>query len=239
MKRFILMTVAAVVLAGCSFPVKPLSGVLVTDTYVIDTDYKTISASGAVSVTYSAEADVMTVTADSVVMADFEYSVSDKVLRLGRKTDIVSLYKGDSFIRVILPASTSLSEVRLSGASSFDSQVLLKASDFTVSLSGASDFNGTVEVCNLDVNVSGASGVDLSGCAVSAAYDVSGASNVASSDSYVNSESVTISVSGASSLYAGASERISGNVSGASAATCYGTPEASVGTSGASSFHLK
>ena len=84
MNRFLILTAAAAVMAGCSFPVKMLSGVEVTETYVIDTDFRTISASGAVSIIYSEDSDVMTVTADSVVMADFDYSLSDKVLSLGK-----------------------------------------------------------------------------------------------------------------------------------------------------------
>ena len=239
MNRFLILTAAAAVMAGCSFPVKMLSGVEVTETYVIDTDFRTISASGAVSIIYSEDSDVMTVTADSVVMADFDYSLSDKILSLGRKRNVVSAYNGDPFIRVTLPTSDSLSEVSLSGASSFKSETVLEVPDFSISLSGASDFKGDVAVSNLDVKASGASDVDLTGYASSASYDISGASHVASADRFVKSGSVTLSVSGASSMHAGASVSVSGSVSGASSATCYGSPETSVGTSGASSFHVK
>lgn len=239
MKRLICVSAVALILSGCFISVKSLSGIVLTETFDVPSDYEAVHASGAVSVMYSTEADVMTVEADSVVMADFEYSVSDNSIRLGRKSDAVTAYNGDPSISVILPVSTSLSTVKLSGASSFTSETVIAVPHFSVTLSGASGFKGDVDADELDVHASGASEVDICGYAEQACYNVSGASHVSSDERHVRSETVSVSVSGASGLDTGASKRISGSVSGASSVICFGNPETQVVTSGASSFNLR
>ena len=226
--------IAAVAMAcSCAVTIKPLSDVEVTRTFEIPDDYTELMISYAVNVDYSSEASVMTVTADSLVMEYFEFGVRNGKLEIGIDDD-APVFNGGR-IDIILPASTALKSISISGASNFTATETLVSEDFHISLSGASGIRACVDTRNLKVVASGASKADISGTAP--VYEVvgSGASHISSKNAYVSAVKASVTLSGASGAYLHCSEELTGTASGASHISYSGDCRSEVEVSGASS----
>lgn len=191
---------------------------------------------GAISVTASADAEEMTVSGDSLALENFTYSFSGGTLSLGRKANVfknVGSNEGGR-ISVVIPQTSELSSVTVSGASIFVAEQPMAAEKISVRLSGASRLKAGIQADVLSVRVSGASAALLCGTAGEVSLDVSGASQVSSSDAYISAGKAKMEVSGASSVKLGCEGRLIGNVSGASRLTCYGDCVSELHVTGAS-----
>ena len=155
--------------------------------------------------------------------------------------------------------STSYSSLSVRGASSFTSDIPLKADSFRVKVSGASKFKSDIEVESdldielggasriasavsagvLEVNAGGASDASLEGSADEYRVSVSGASSVSSSRAYVSAGTFRCDISGASDCHVKCSGRAEGEVSGASSVVVYGDGAVDISSSGASSVHRR
>ena len=240
--------------SGCASGEK-LSGTERVKGYAVETDYVSLDISGAIKTSFSENADSVYVTADE--------SVIDYV-RVERKGNELCLYikfpakfrnwnYGD--VTAVLPYSTSLERVDVSGASSLTSEKVFEAEKFAVDVTGASDFDAAVhadkvsvsgsgassiscevEAESLDVDLSGASDARLSGRAGTCSLTVSGASSLKGlSDFWIVTDYTSCDISGASSARIICNKSLSGEASGASTLVYSGDAVSEVLVSGASS----
>ena len=250
MKTVVLIAAACAVclnVSGCSAGEK-LSGIKETKGYAVKPDYASLDISNAMEVSFSETADSVYVTADE--------SVIDYV-RVERNRNELSQFRNWNYgdVTVVLPYSTSLERVDVSGASSLTSGRVFEAEQFAVDVTGASDFDAAVhadkvsvsgsgassiscevEASSLDIDLSGASDARLSGRAGTCSLTVSGASSLKGmSDSWIVTDNTSCDISGASSARIICNKSLSGEVSGASTLIYSGDAESDVHASGASS----
>ena len=233
MKQIMTFIAVAAVSCSCAVTIKPLSVVEHTRTFEIPDDYTQLEISYAINVDYSSEASVMTVTADSLVMEYFEFEVRNGKMEIGIDDD-APVFNGGR-ISIILPKSSALTSISISGASHFAASETLASEDFHISLSGASGVRAYIDTRNLMVVVSGASHAGISGTAEVYEVMCSGASHISSKNAYISAEKASVTLSGASGAYLGCSEKLTGNVSGASHIYYSGDCRCDVGVRGASS----
>lgn len=236
MKRIIAFLACAATMCGCAMFPGNVSGPEMTEKFELSSEYSEVQISGAISVTYSDTAALVSVTSDSASLANFRFSVENGVLSMNRNASLVFGNGGTSGISVVLPVSESLSSVDVSGASRFVAEQPVVAENFMLDVSGASTFKAEVRANVLDAEVSGASSALISGTACKASLFVSGASKMSSDKCYVTADEVTVDVSGASKLVVGCDGSLSGDVSGASRAVCHGKADSHVKVTGASDF---
>lgn len=213
-------------------------------TFEVPKDYSALVVSSAINVTYSPDVKVVTITGDEKDIERIECKVTGGKVSLASKKSsngfrITNLSSRRGHIDVVVPSSSMLSEITVSGASSFKAECSIEAREVEIEVSGASSLSAEVYCDDLDVDVSGASNVYVSGKSENASYSVSGASRAGSADVHMKSTVVHASVSGASSLCFSASEQVSGSASGASHVSYWGNPRGNVSTSGASSVSVK
>lgn len=213
---------------------KSLSGIIETHSETIQADYQMLEVSSAIDVEYSYSADKMDITADRDLLP---YIVAE---RKGRTFEIWvkknPYRRNPGQIKVVLPVSSDIKSISLSGASSLDASEELASSSFELSISGASELSADVDAAQLHItasgasrmtghvnvsgelnlNASGASSLEVSGVADKVDAEVSGASCLSSSASRISAETVTVEVSGASRVFVNCTGSISGSVTGAS-----------------------
>lgn len=217
-----------------------LSAEEVNKTFEITSDYKALNVSGALTVTYSSEAEVVTVYADSQDIENVEFKCEEGTVTVSLKEKkLLRFAKVASPVRVEIPASSSLAILNVTGASKFVSDAVVDVIDLSLDVSGASTFTAEVSAVDMDLFVSGASSVNITGEAEEVSYNVSGASRVGSDDGWLKSDEAKVSVSGASRLWLEAEDSISGHVSGASRVIYSGECNVSVGVTGASACNRK
>ncbi len=128
----------------------------------------------------------------------------------------------------VIPASSNLNDIELSGASSFVGD--MNGNELNVDLSGASKYRGSMQGTDLDMEISGASLVSATADVASIDLDASGASDVSLSGSCL--DEMKMGLSGASKLMASNldTRAVSGVMSGASNAevTCCESLEVSL-----------
>jgi hypothetical protein len=117
--------------------------------------------------------------------------------------------------------STKPLEVRLSGASQMDLQVI--SGQTNIEVSGASKMTGYIKAQDTDLKVSGASNCTLQGSATKTNVDISGASTVSIGD--LVAQAADVSVHGASRATVNTDGDLSLHVSGASTVHYLGQPE--------------
>ncbi|MDE6146892.1 MAG: DUF2807 domain-containing protein [Bacteroidales bacterium] len=234
MKKFFTFFMCAAVLCSCASG--KYSGKGRVDSIAFPEGIHAVEVSGAISVTASADAEEMTVSGDSLALENFIYSFSEGTLSLGRKTNVFKEVgsKEGGRISVVIPQTSKLSSVTVSGASRFVAEQPMTAEKISVKLSGASKVKAEIQAGVLSARVTGASSALLCGKAGEVSYSVSGASQVSSSDAYVSAGNAKMEVSGASSVKLGSEGRLTGSVSGASRLICYGDCVSELQVTGAS-----
>lgn len=217
-----------------------LSAEEVSKTFEITYDYKALNVSGALTVTYSKEAKVVTVYADSQDIENVQFKCEEGTVSVSLKEKkLLRLAKVASPVRVEIPASSSLAILNVTGASKFASDAVVDVVDLSLDVSGSSTFTAEVSAIDMDIFASGASSVNITGEAEEVSYNVSGASRVGSDEGWLKSDEAKVSVSGASRLWLEAEDSISGHVSGASRVIYSGDCNVSVGVTGASACNKK
>ena len=257
MKTVVLIAAACAVclnVSGCSAGEK-LSGIKETKGYAVEPDYASLDISNAMEVSFSETADSVYVTADESVIdyVRVERNRNELCLYIKFPAQFRNWNYGD--VTVVLPYSTSLERVDVSGASSLTSGRVFEAEQFAVDVTGASDFDAAVhadkvsvsgsgassiscevEASSLDIDLSGASDARLSGRAGTCSLTVSGASSLKGlSDSWIVTDNTSCDISGASSVRIICNKSLSGEVSGASTLIYSGDAESDVHASGVSS----
>ena len=263
MKRFFIlfMSMSVMALASCvSVAGMRLSGETDEKVFKVDTGYSVLEVSGSVDILYSAEADNVVVTADSKVLPCVCVEDDKGVLKIYVQRKDRKFWRGNQGkVYVVVPASPSIGKIDISGASDFESDAVITARSLDVKVSGASDFIADMEVesslemsvsgasdvrssvsaCGLTVDAGGASDVVLSGRADRFSASVSGASSLSSGKAYVETETFSCSVSGASECYVKCNGTAEGKASGASTVVMYGDGKSRISSSGASSVHYR
>lgn len=236
-----------------------LSGEEVVRTVDVTSDYSAMHISNAIFVTYSDTAHAVTLVADSAVMPYIQVKEAEGRLSIYVDRQDNMKFRDHGIIKATVPSSSSLSFVRVSGASSFKSQNTVRASrklevkvsgasDFTADLvsesiyldaGGASDIRATVSADFLKASASGASDVILSGKVKDYKAHSSGASSISSGKSFVDTDTFACEISGASSCHVKCNGSATGSVSGASSLVIAGDGDVHVKTSGASDIRRR
>lgn len=167
-----------------------------TITIPVERDYSELSVSSAISVTWSDTASALHLTAGEKIIDRVLVERTGQKLKIYIKTPVNT----NGSIEVVLPSSDRLEEVSLSGASSFTSEILLRAPGMELDLSGASVFKADLDIAGkLEADCSGASSVKGNVKAGSLSLDLSGASSAKLSGEAGKTD---LEISGASSLNA-------------------------------------
>lgn len=192
MKKHILLIVTAAMLMSSCVKEK-LTGVEATKTFDVPGWYDELSVSNNISVSFSDQVELVTVTADEGIISNFEMKLVEGELKMYRKQIFDFL---PSPIRVLLPCNAQLREVNLSGTSSFNGD--LEADEIEIAASGSSLFKGNLSANEIDVRLSGESSVTANSLIASKLdLDFSGASWAQLNGSVENLE---LDFSGASEL---------------------------------------
>lgn len=192
MKKHILLIVTAAMLMSSCVKEK-LTGVEATKTFDVPGWYDELSVSNNISVSFSDQVELVTVTADEGIISNFEMKLVEGELKMYRKQIFDFL---PSPIRVLLPCNAQLREVNLSGTSSFNGD--LEANEIEIAASGSSLFKGNLRANEIDVSLSGESSVTANSLIASKLdLDFSGASWAQLNGSVENLE---LDFSGASEL---------------------------------------
>jgi hypothetical protein len=131
--------------------------------------------------------------------------------------------------------TNSISELKLSGATSVSSDHTLKAGKLTISISGAGEMNLKVDAQQLKTDISGAGDVRISGKAQNHQIRISGVATINCLDLQTNDTDVSISGAGSAKVHA--TQNINASVSGVGSIEYAGNPERKrLNTSGAGSI---
>ena len=239
-------------LCGCnSIIVDP--GVSVDKSFTIGGNYDALNVSNAFDVTIDKDATDVTITVGENIMPNVIVEQVDGELRIYCKPPVVAV-NGTEF-KAVIPYSSELKDVTLSGASRFNTQYPLVGKNVSLDLSGASRFIGDLSGSDTfielsgasrvksvilagDVNLtlSGASEADLTGVCVNLDLDMSGASrnvdNIVLKSYGLECANCKGSISGASKAYIHCLKDIKVSLSGAS--ELHYTGDATTGDSSAS-----
>ena len=228
MKNIVILLSLSLLFFGCTKD----WGTPVTKNYPINGAYTKLDVSNAFEVTVSDQVTDVVVTVGELAHDRVVVRVVDGELQIGFKPN--TMYNGKAV--AVIPANANLSDLELSGASSFTGD--LRGDDVDIELSGASTYRGTVEATELDIDLSGASDAILSGaCQTKMEIDLSGASTLKAAN--LSAMSVYGEMSGASDADVTVCSDLNVELSGASTLT-YGTssedcyPVVNCSTSGAS-----
>lgn len=228
MKNIVILLSLSLLFFGCTKD----WGTPVTKNYPINGAYTKLDVSNAFEVTVSDQVTDVVVTVGELAHDRVVVKVVDGELLIGFKPN--TMYNGKAV--AVIPANANLSDLELSGASSFTGD--LRGDDVDIELSGASTYRGTVEATELDIDLSGASDAILSGaCQTKMEIDLSGASTLKAAN--LSAMSVYGEMSGASDADVTVCSDLNVELSGASTLT-YGTssedchPVVNCSTSGAS-----
>ncbi|MDY6327675.1 MAG: DUF2807 domain-containing protein [Bacteroidales bacterium] len=211
MKNIVILVSLSIFFFGCTKD----WGTPATKNYPINGAYTKLDVSNAFDVTVSDQVTDVVVTVGELAHDRVVVRVVDGELQIGFKPN--TRYNGKAV--AVIPANANLSDLELSGASSFTGD--LRGDDVDIELSGASTYLGTIEATELDVDLSGASDAILSGvCKTKMGIDLSGASTLKAAN--LSAESVYGEMSGASDADVTVCSALNVNLSGASTLT-YGT----------------
>lgn len=214
MKNIIILLSLSVLFFGCTKD----WGTPATKNYPINGAYTKLDVSNAFEVTVSDQVADVVVTVGELAHDRVVVRVVDGELQIGFKPNTFGFQPNGKAVAVI-PANANLSDLELSGASSFTGD--LRGADVDIELSGASTYRGTVEATELDIDLSGASDAIIHGvCQTKMDIDLSGASTLKAAD--LSAMSVSGEMSGASDADVTVCSALNVELSGASTLT-YGT----------------
>lgn len=203
-----------------------------TSIYDVNTSYKSLNVRSAIKVDYRPDIDKLQIIADSSILSKIKV-IHDK--------DGIEIYasnfKSPFNVTALVPASKELESIEISGASSFSSDIEIKAEELDIEVSGASKFDANISCQSLKASVNGASSANIGGKAVNAEISVSGASKLSSEN--LSTDYTDVDISGASKAEIICNKNITGEVSGASKLSFGGTAKSDVSTSGASKVSRK
>ncbi|MCR4871930.1 MAG: DUF2807 domain-containing protein [Bacteroidales bacterium] len=228
MKNIVILLSLSILFFGCTKD----WGTPATKNYPINGAYTKLDVSNAFDVTVSDQVTDVVVTVGELAHDRVVVRVVDGELLIGFKPN--TMYNGKAV--AVIPANANLSDLELSGASSFTGD--LRGNNVNIELSGASTYRGSIEATELDIDLSGASDAILSGaCQTKMEIDLSGASTLKAAN--LSAMSVYGEMSGASDADVTVCSDLNVELSGASTLT-YGTssedchPVVNCSTSGAS-----
>ena len=211
MKKTIILLSLCVLFFGCTKD----WGSPATKNYPINGSITGLDVSNAFHVTVSDEVTDVVVTVGELAHDRVVVKVINGELQIGFKPN--TRYNGTA--KAVIPANVSLSDLDLSGASSFVGE--LNGHDVDVNLSGASIFRGNVDADEIDIDLSGASNAFIDGrCQNKMEIDLSGASTLKAAN--LNAQSVSGHMSGSSFADVTVCTLLNVELSGASTLT-YGT----------------
>lgn len=211
MKNIIILLSLVTLLFGCTKD----WGVPVTRNYPVNAPYTKLDVSNAFEVTVSDQVTDVVVTVGELAQERVVVRVVDGELQIGFKPNTFGFQPNAKAVAVI-PANANLSDLELSGASSFTGD--LRGADVDIDLSGASTYRGTVEATELDIDLSGASDAIIHGvCQTKMDIDLSGASTLKAAD--LSAMSVYGEMSGASDADVTVCSALNVDLSGASELT--------------------
>ena len=257
MKKYlaILSVIVLFAFSGC----QKFAGDPITKDFSIASTYTELEVEDAFDVTVSNAATQITITAGERVMPNVVVETVENTLKIYLKGWHSNL---GADMTVILPYNANLTDLDLSGASTFRSEYGLESQKVDVELSGASDFYCNIDADEVDIDLSGASDffgdinadeidMDLSGSSKIKGYvealeldlDMSGASD-ATLEGQVGT--LKIDLAGASDInktvngnrYGFACDQCEGTMSGASNVYIHCDGTIKVNLSGASDLHF-
>lgn len=241
MRKFfaIISVLISCALCGCTAVIVD-PGVPVDKDFTITGDYDALNVSNAFDVTIDKDATDVTVTVGENIMPNVIVEQVSGELRIYCKPPVVTV-DGTGF-KAVIPYSSALKDVTLSGASRFNSPYPLVGKNVSVDLSGASRFIGDLSgsdtfielsgasrvksvilAGDLNLSLSGASEADLTGVSVNLDLEMSGASR--------NVDNIVLNCYGLECSYC------KGSLSGASKAYIHCLKDINVSLSGASHLH--
>ena len=212
----------------------------VTKEFAIAGNYDALNVSHAFDVTIDKDATDVVITAGENIISNVIVEQVSGELRIYFKQPIVTAE--DCELKAVIPYSSSLTDVTLSGASRFTTQYPLVGKNVSVDLSGASRFNGDLTGSDTFIELSGASRIksivlagdlklDLSGASVADLTGVSGTLDLEMSGASNNVDNIVLK------CYSLECTNCKGSISGASKAYIHCLKDISVSLSGASSLH--
>lgn len=128
----------------------------------------------------------------------------------------------------------SLTAIVSSGSSNVEVTSKVKADEFSLVTSGSSDVKMSMDVNSVKIVLSGSSDVELSGMAKEQSIVVSGSGDIEALD--LESNNVSVKISGSGSVSVHANESLNGVVSGSGDIRYRGTPKQSIKISGSGSI---
>ncbi len=232
-KSMIILSVCALLgLCSCTFD----AGDPMTKVFDAGETYTALEVHNAFDVVVSDTATQITITVGENVLPYVIVETKDNTLTIKLKRNLII---NNNTMSVILPYNANLTDLHLSGASSYRSthplegqevEVVLsgasecycdiKASEVDIDLSGSSDFYGDVTATTTDLELSGSSNAHMTGQTSTLDLDLSGASDLVKQtvgDRYAFAcENCTGSLSGSSNAYIHCDGTISVSLSGSS-----------------------
>ena len=221
----------AIVLTSCLKE----AGAPITKEFSSTNDYHVLAISNAFDVYVDPSATSMTITAGENIMPKVNVVERNGVLTIYHEP-FLSLHPGE--LKAVIPYSSALNSIIMSGAGSFHSPITIAAEKVEVEISGASrflsdiaadevefdlsgagSFKGQIVSSKLDLEVTGAAKLDMTGHTDALTLDVSGACKMV--DNVVDGRYGFLcntcegSASGACKLYLHCNESIDVSVSGA------------------------
>lgn len=203
-----------------------------TSIYDVSTSYKSLSVRSAIKAEYRHDIDKLQILADSSILNKIKVIHDEDGIEI-----YASSFKSPFKVTALVPASKELESIEISGASSFNSDIEIKAEELDIEVSGESKFDANISCQSLKASVNGASSANIGGKAVNAEISVSGASKLSSEN--LNTDYADVDISGASKAEIICNKNITGDVSGASKLSFGGTAKSDVSTSGASKVSRK
>lgn len=233
MKRTLIMLFLCALFFGCTKE----GEAPVTKNYPINGSFTKLNVSNAFQVTVSDQVTDVIVTVSKLAQDRVIVKVINGELQIGFKP----YTRYNSTAKAVIPANANLSDLDLSGASSFVGE--LNGHDVDIDISGASTFRGNVDADEIDLDLSGASNAFINGhCQNKMEIDLSGASTLKAAS--LNAQDVSGHLSGASNADVTVCSSLNVELSGAST-LIYGTvsdecnPVVNCNTSGSSTVRRR
>ena len=216
MKNILFLLSISILFLGCTKD----WGTPATKNYPISGAFTKLEVSNAFEVTVSDQVTDVVVTVGELAHDRVMVKVVNGKLQIGFQPNTFGFqpwYNGKAI--AVIPANANLSDLDLSGASSFTGD--LSGDDVDIDLSGASTYRGTIEATELNIDLSGASDAIINGvCQTKMEIDLSGASTLKAAD--LPAMSIFGDMSGASDADVTVCSALNVELSGASTLT-YGT----------------
>ncbi|MBO4417043.1 MAG: DUF2807 domain-containing protein [Bacteroidales bacterium] len=240
-KHFVILAALfSSVLCGCNVDVVLDPGTPVDKDFLIAGGYDSVDISNSFDVFVDKDATAVTVTAGENIMSRVIVEQVGGELKIYCNPPVVST--SDAYLQAVIPHSTALKSVSVSGAGSFHSPRTITNNTVQVKLSGASSFSGSISANKTEVDLSGASRITGKITADDMKLGLNGASVA---DITGKAKNLELDFSGASrnednaalGKYGMECTNCKGSVSGASKAYIHCLNEIAVSLSGASSLH--